>query len=297
SLVNLHLNADFEMNMPDKMNFNAYMDIAELNSQTTPIACVPDGAPAAEVTLGAKNVPLSWGGVSPGQDSGGSLTLSAEARWTLQGSSVIGLGGSLIIGGGPSIEGCKLKELGATLAIGQIENYFAAKADCTVPILGIPVEMQAGFFAGHACSLDPLKFVDPEVDKVLITDPGLFTGVYVEYGGSLSLSDLLGFGSEGCVLNAGAGITTAYYFNGGASAGTIGGRQKMSLDISLFCVLSGHADWATALALDTSGRLTLEGDANVCGSIGPCPLCASGCKDVTVIGVVSPKGIDYSVKY
>lgn len=63
------------------------------------------------------------------------------------------------------------------------------------------------------------------------------------------------------------------------------------------CVLSGHADWATALALDTSGRLTLEGDANVCGSIGPCPLCSSGCKDVTVIGVVSPKGIDYSVKY
>ena len=296
SLRNIHLNADIQLKMPDKMNFTGYMNISELDSQSVPVACVPDGGPSAEVTLGAKNVPLNWAGVTSGQ-SAQSLNLSAEARWTLQSGSVIGIGGTLIIAGGASVEGCQLKELGAMLAIGKTENYFAAKADATVPVLGIPVEVQAGLFAGHACTLDPLKFVDSEVEQVLLDHPDQFSGVYVEFGGGLSLSDLLGLGGLGCVLNADASITTAYYFEGGASYGTIGGRQKMSVDISLLCVLSGHADWAEFLALDTTGRLTVGGSANVCGSAGPCPFCVKGCKGVTVMGVVSTHGIDYSVDY
>ena len=296
SLRDIHLNAAIQMKLPDKMNFNAYMDIKELTSQSVAVGCIPAGAPAAEVTLGAKNVPLNWAGVSSGQ-SAQSLTLSAEARWTLQSGSVLGIGGTLIIGGNASIEGCQLKEIGATLAIGQTENYFAAKVDATVPILGIPVEMQAGFFAGHACSLDPLKFVDPEVEQVLLNKPVDFTGVYLEYGGGLSLSDLLGLGGLGCVLNADASVSTAYYFQGGASLGTIGGRQKMAVDISLICVLSGHLDFAEFLALDTSGKLTVGASANVCGSIGPCPFCVSGCKGVTIKGVVSTHGIDYFIDY
>lgn len=295
SLRSIHLDSAMELDVPDKMAFTAYMDIKELDSQSAPVDCVPAGSPAAEVTLGAKNVKLDWAGVAAGGGEG--LTLSLEARWTLQNASVIGVGGTLIIGGGPSFEGCQLKELGATLAIGETENYFAAKADATIPVLGIPVEVQAGVFAGQACSLDPLKFVDPEVEQVLITNPQKFSGVYVEYGGGFSLSDLLGLGDAGCVLSADASITTAYYFLGGPALGTIGGRQKMAVDISLLCLLSGHADWAEFLALDTSGQLTVGGSANVCGSVGPCPFCVSGCKGVTVKGIVSTHGIDYHVDY
>lgn len=296
SLREIHLNAAIQMNMPDKMNFNAYMDIKELTSQSVPVACIPAGAPAAEVTLGAKDVPLNWAGVTSGQ-SAQALTLTADARWTLQGGSVLGIGGTLIIGGNSTFEGCQLKEIGATLAIGQVENYFAAKVDATVPVLGIPVEMQAGIFAGHACTLDPLKFVDPEADQVLLDKPDQFTGVYIEYGGGFSLSDLLGLGGLGCVLNADASISTAYYFEGGASLGTIGGRQKAAVDISLLCVLSGHLDFAQFLAIDTSGKITVGGTADVCGSVGPCPFCVSGCKGVTIKGVVSTHGVDYFVDY
>ncbi len=296
SLRDIHLNAAIQMNIPDKMNFNAYMDIKELNSQSVPVDCIPAGAPAAEVTLGAKNVPLNWAGVSSGE-SAQSLTLSAEARWTLQGGSVIGIGGSLDIGGSASIEGCQLKDIGAALAIGQTENYFAAKVDATLPILGIPVNMKAGIFAGHACSLDPLKYIDPEADQVLLNNPANFTGVYVQYGGGLSLSDLLGLGGLDCLLNADATISTAYYFQGGASLGTIGGREKMGVDISLLCVLSGHLDFAEFLAIDTSGAITVGGSADACGSLGPCPFCVSGCKSVTIKGVVSTHGVDYFVDY
>jgi hypothetical protein len=295
SLRNIHLNAAIQMNLPDKMNFNAYMDIKELNSQSVPVGCIPSGSPAAEITLGAKNVPLNWAGVTSGQ-SAQSLTLSIEARWTQQSGAVIGIGGSLDIGGSASFEGCSLKDLGAALAIGQTENYFAAKVDATVPILGIPVNMKAGFFAGHACSLDPLKYVDPDVNKVLLNNPSDFTGVYVQYGGGLSLSDLLGV-SAGCLLDADATVSTAYYWQGGASLGVIGGRQAMGVKISLLCVLSGELDFAEFLAVDTSGAITVGGSADACGSIGPCPFCVSGCKSVTIKGVVSTHGVDYFVDY
>jgi hypothetical protein len=295
SLRDIHLNAAIQMNIPDKMNFSAFMDIKELNSQSVPVACIPAGSPAVEITLGADRVPLNWAGVTSGQ-SAQSLTLSLQARWTQQSGAVIGIGGSIDIGGSASFEGCSLKDLGASLAIGETENYFAAKVDATIPILGIPVDMKAGFFAGHACSLDPLRYIDPDVDKVLLNDPSSFTGVYVQYGGGLSLSDLLGV-SAGCLLDADATISTAYYWQGGASLGVIGGRQAMGVKLSLLCVLSGELDFAEFLALNTSGAITVGGSAQACGSLGPCPFCVSGCKSVTIMGTVSTHGVDYSVDY
>jgi hypothetical protein len=74
SLRDIHLTAAIQLNMPDKMNFDAYMDIKELNSQSVPVGCIPAGGPSAEIILGAKKVPLNWAGVTSGQ-SAQSLTM------------------------------------------------------------------------------------------------------------------------------------------------------------------------------------------------------------------------------
>ncbi len=107
---------------------------------------------------------------------GGQLALDLEARWTLQSGNVLGVGGAVNIHGNVDFQGCSVKDIGATLAIGQVENYFAAKAAGSVLILGVPVDVQAGVFAGHACTLDPLKFIDPEAEQVL-QDPMGFSGI------------------------------------------------------------------------------------------------------------------------
>ena len=292
SLRKIHLDAAIKLNVPDEMNFTAYMDIKELNSQTVPMDCIPAGAPAAEVTIGAKDIPLEWPGVP--STSGKPLLLTIEARWTLQSGAVLGVGGLIDIKGEAGFKGCTIKEIGATLAFGQIENYFAAKAAGTIIILGIPVDVQAGLFAGHACTLDPLKFIDPEVGEVL-NNPVSFSGVYIEFGGGVSLSEILGLGSS-CFLDVEATVTSAMYYEGGPRFGTIGGRQKMAVDVSLLCLISGHVDWATFIQI-TSGQLTLGASANVCGSIGPCPFCIEGCKGITVTGILTTGGIDYSIDY
>jgi hypothetical protein len=292
SLRKIHLDAAVKLNVPDEMNFTAYMDIKELDSQTVPMDCIPAGAPAAEVTLGAKDIPLEWPGVP--STSGQPLLLTIEARWTLQGGAVLGIGGLVDIKGEAGFKGCTIKEIGATLAFGQIENYFAAKAAGSIVILGIPVDVQAGLFAGHACTLDPLKFIDPEVGQVL-NNPVSFSGIYIEYGGGVSLSEILGLGSS-CFLDVEASVTTAMYYEGGPRLGAIGGRQKMAVDVSLLCLISGHVDWATFIRI-TADQLTLGASADVCGSIGPCPFCIEGCKGITVTGVLTTGGIDYSIDY
>ena len=165
ALRKIRLDADVQLNLGDQIHFTAYMQITELDSQSTPIECIPAGGPAAEVVIGARDVPLEWFGLSPIPPD--KLTLSVEARWTLQGGSVIGIGGLFDVKGKVGLKGCSINEIGATLAIGEIENFFGAKAAGTVTILGIPVDITAGIFVGHACSLEPLIFIDPEAPKVL----------------------------------------------------------------------------------------------------------------------------------
>ena len=292
SLRKIHLDSEIEMNMPDSMKFMAYMDIKELNSQSTALSCIPSGAPAAEVTLGAKDIPLDWLGVSGGTP----LTLSIEARWTLQSGAVLGVGGSLEVKGKVGFKGVSLNDFGASLAIGQLENYFAAKAGATVVILGIPVDFTAGIFAGKSCSIDPLVFIDPEAPKVLIVAISDFSGIYLQFGGGLSLSEIL-FGTSSCLLDIGANVTSALYYQGGPALGSIGGRQKITVNVDLICIISASAEWATAFRLDSIGRLTLQGEARLCGKIGWCPVCLKACKSLTVTGTIGDGGIDYEVDF
>ncbi len=296
SLRKIHLDAAIQLNVPDPMNFNAYMEILELDSQSVPLDCIPAGAPAAEITLGAKNVKLDWGSLNP---SGTPLTLSIAAKWTLQSGNVIGVGGSFDIKGKVGFQGCSVNEIGAALAFGATENYFAAKAAGTITILGIPVDLQAGVFVGKACSLDPILFIDPEANEVLGGGAGGFAGIYVEFGAGLSLSEIL-FGESDCFIDIEETEVNAVFYNGGPSKQQLGMRQKVSADLSLLCLLSGGANFTMfgTLTHTVSGfELDLGGSAQICGSIGPCPFCISGCKGITVTGVVNNGGVDYHVDY
>jgi hypothetical protein len=292
SLRKIHLDSEIKMNLPDEMKFSAYMDIKELDSQSTALGCIPPGAPAAEVTLGAKDIPLDWLGVT----SGGPLSLNVEARWTLQSGAVLGIGGSFEVIGKIGFKGCTINNFGASLAIGQEENYFAAKAGATVLILGIPVDFNAGIFAGHACSLDPLRFIDPEAEDVLIAHVSEFSGIYLQFGAGLSLSDIL-FGTSSCLLDVSANVNGALYYQGGPRFGSIGGRQKIGVSVDLICIISAEASWATGFRLDSEGKLTLAGKAHLCGKIGACPFCLKACATLAVTGTVTDGGVDYALDY
>jgi hypothetical protein len=296
SLRKIHLNAAVQVNVPESMNFNAYMEILELDSMNTPLDCIPAGAPAAEVTIGANNVQLDWPGLNP---TGTPLTLTVQAKWTLQDGNVIGVGGLFDIKGEVGFQGCSVNEIGASLAFGEEENYFAAKVAGTINILGVPVGVQAGVFVGKACSLAPILFIDPEATNVLSLNPTEFAGIYLEFGASLSLSQIL-FGESSCFLDIGVTESSAVYYDGGPNTEQIGMRQTMGIDASLLCLLSANASltmFGTTTHSPSGYTLEIGGEAQICGSIGPCPFCISGCEGITVTGEVGTGGISYHVDY
>lgn len=292
AMKKIRLDAKVKLKLPDDIDFNAYMEIRELDSQSVPKDCIPAGAPAAEIIIGAADVPLKW----PGVVATTPLTLTIEARWTQQSGNVLGVGGLILIKGEVGFKGCSVKEIGATMAFGELETYFAAKAAGTILIIGIPVNVSAGLFVGKACRLNPLLFIDPEAGKVL-GDPLGFRGVYVQFGGGVSLSEIL-LGVSNCFLDVEATVTTATYYSDGPTSGKFGMRQKLALDLSLICLISGHADLALFASAEIGSggySIIIGGEANLCGSLGPCPFCISGCVGLTVKGEVSDGGIDYSI--
>ena len=296
ALKKIRLDADVALNLGDQIKFTAYMQITELDSQSSPIECIPAGAPAAEVVIGARDVPLEWFGLSPIPPS--KLTLSVEARWTLQGGSVIGIGGLFDVKGKVGLKGCSINEIGATLAIGERENFFGAKAAGTITILGVPVDIQAGMFVGHACSLEPLIFIDPEAPKVL-DNAASFTGIYVQFGASVSLSEII-FGTSSCFLDMEVAINSAMYYQDGPRSGKFGMRQKKSIDAELICLISGHLAMANFASLELGANgfeYVLGGSAELCVEIGSCPFCLDACAEVTIKGIVNDGGVDYSVDF
>jgi hypothetical protein len=94
-----------------------------------------------------------------------------------------------------------------------------------------------------------------------------------------------------------ANISTALYYQGGPAYGSIGGRQKIGVEVDLICIISASADWAVAMRLDSVGKLTVQGQARLCGKVGCCPFCVKACKTLTVTGVVTDGGIDYDVDF
>ena len=293
SLEMIHLDADFEIKMPDAMRYNAFIEIKDMSSQSGALACAQGGDSAAEIILGANKVPLDW----PGVKTTG-ITLTANARWTLDHSAVTGVGGLMELGGKADFEGFSLRHLGATFAVGNTDNYFAGKAEVVVFIGPVPVNLNAGIFGGQSCSLDPILFVDTNAPAILGNISG-FSGFYSKIGGGISLSDLL-FGQSSCLLNADARITFVEYFLGGASASNLGYWERRDIDFSLLCLLNGSVGMTLGgqVTKDASGfHLEVTGSGDACGKVGYCPFCVDKCITVTIKGILKQGGIDYQLDY
>jgi hypothetical protein len=87
------------------------------------------------------------------------------------------------------------------------------------------------------------------------------------------------------------------YYQGGPRLGSIGARDKTRVDVDLICIISASAEWGTAMRLDSAGKLTLQGQARLCGKIGACPFCLKACKTLKVTGELGVGGVDYHIDF
>ena len=264
ALRTLRLDAAFQFQLPDPFEINGYLEINQLDSEGDgSCSFAGEGQYAAEVKLGATDIPARW--------LGDDLRFSIETKFTFDtaaGFALRGMGGSFEMTEGEiAIETMAVTSLGAAAAFGLDENYLAAQ-------VGLRFESYAlagGVFFGRTCSLAPLELVDPLVASVL--GPAPFTGFY-GYG-EVQIPII----NYSCLfrLSAKAGIGVFYFQEGP----TYGGKMLLGASGEALCAVEVGGE-ITLVGAKSGNDYSYLGKGKVYGSVGVKPLKVSFDETVTI---------------
>ncbi len=262
----LRLDLYAQLKVPSEMEFNAFFQIKELDSDGTPAACLPTSGRATEVTMGATDVDVKW--ISDG------LRANVDAKFTFDPSvsppRLVNLGGGIELTGELSFETFKIKYLGASMGFGQLENFFS----CAARVAINKYEGMGGIFFGKTCTLDPF-FWDKDVQGILGNPP--FTGAYVYVEVWIPVSEaLLGIPAT-CFfqVSAGAGAGAGYFVEGP----TFVGKMLLGAHGEVLCIVSVGGE-IKLVGVKNADGLRLKGAGKLYGEIGWCPFCISFSKSV-----------------
>ncbi|MCH8539336.1 MAG: hypothetical protein LAT58_01040 [Opitutales bacterium] len=254
----LRLDAYLQLMVPDEFEFNGYFQIQQFESDGQG-SCefTAPGTLAKEVSLGASEVPVEW--ISPGMAVDVGTKFSFDENTALK-----GLAGSLEMTEGEfNFEAFTVTDLGAAVAFGATENYFAAK----VGMIFQEYTLAGGVFFGRTCTIEPLEIVDPDVAGVLGEPDPTFSGAYVYGEAHIPVSEaLLGIPAS-CVFQISAGVGAgAFFFVEGP---TYGGQMLLAVSGDALCLFSISGE-VSLIGAKTGDDLRFNGQGTLSGSVGKC---------------------------
>jgi len=278
SLKLLRIDLHAEFSVPSEMQFNAYLQIKELDSENEENGCIGPGAKATEVRIGATDVEVDF--ISP------DLRASIEAKFTFQTEpsfSILGAGAGFELNGELSFATFKITYLGAQMAFGAAENYFSGA--CGLEFNSY--KAKGGIYFGRTCTLDPF-FWDKDVQGIIGKPP--FTGVYAYGEVWIPISEaLLGIPAS-CFfeVSAGVGLGAGFFVEGP----TFVGKMFIGAYGSVLCLASLEGD-ITLVGVKNAEGLQLKGKGRLEGCLGPCPFCICAEKTVGVTYKNSKWDVDF----
>ncbi len=264
ALKTLRLDAEIELQLPDEFNIAGYFEISQLDSIGSDVCSFDAGnGYAAEVTMGAVDIPARFLGDDPRFDVEGKFTFDTNNDFQLR-----GMGGSFEMTAGElEFEAMKITSLGAAAMFGIDENYLAAK-------VGLQFDSYAlagGVFFGRTCSLEPLLLVDPDVANVLGDPP--FTGIYAYGEAQIPIVNVSCLFS----LNAKAGVGVFVFSEGP----TVGGKMLVGASGRALCAVEVGGE-LTLIGAKVGNDFNFSGKGRIFGKVGICPLCTEFNKSVTL---------------
>lgn len=273
ALRQVRVDAKFQWAVPEKTTFHAFMEINQYESGADDSPCGAEGKDAAEVILGAVNVPFDF--LSP--DLRADINTKFSFAITPQGKlQPIGFAGSVQkTAGEVSFEAFSITDLAVAVAFGAEENYLSAA-------LGLrfnSYKAKGGIFFGRTCSLAPIMMWDLFVAGALGQPNPTFTGAYVYGEAHIPVSEaMLGIPAT-CFfrVNAGMGLGIFYFVEGP----TYGARGKLSVSGDALCMLSLGGELNMA-GLKQGSKFKLTGQGRVFVEIGICPLCVEASRTVKI---------------
>jgi hypothetical protein len=275
-LLRIDLHAEFKV--PSEMQFNAYLQIKELDSESEENGCIGPGEKATEVRIGATDVEVDF--ISP------DLRASIEAKFTFQTEpsfSILGVGAGFELNGELSFATFKITYLGAQLAFGAEENYFSGA--CALSFNSY--KAKGGIYFGRTCTLDPF-FWDTDVQSLIGQPP--FTGIYAYGEVWIPVSEaLLGIPAS-CFfeVSAGVGLGAGFFIEGP----TFVGKMFLGAYGSVLCLASLEGDIKLVGVKNPDG-LQLKGSGRLEGCLGPCPFCLCAEKTIGITYQNSKWDVDF----
>jgi hypothetical protein len=263
SLVELRLDAALSLPVPEPMEVQGYFRFRELTSDSPGGCSWQPGETAAEVTFGAKKVPLKF---QPVPKVVGDFDLKFAFRKDPSFLPVGLAGGAkLYFDVNTSLLGLRPPELQVTAGFGLKENFLAGSFSGTMATgLGVGgADVQAGLFLGRTCSAAPITAFDPGAGGFLQNlETSGFTGIYGSGAAHTKFIDL------GCLFNASAGVALRAYLTGSGAYGGLSGKASGEL----LCVVSATGNVSLAGGVQNH-QPWLTGSAGMSAKVGVCPVC------------------------
>lgn len=272
SLRQVRMDAKVQWTVPNPSSFGGFLEINQYQSGTNSTACSDSGVDAAEVIIGAVNVPFDF--LSPGMRINATTKFSFEI--TNGKMRPVGFAGMVVMTSGEvAFEAFAVTDFGVAVAFGKDENYFSAA-------LGLrfnSYRAKGGVFFGKTCNLFPIMMWDMFVASALGEPDPTFSGVYVYGEAQIPVTEaILGIPAT-CFfqVNAGMGMGIFFFVEGP----TYGARGKLSVSGEAFCVfnIGGEVNF---VGLKQGNTFRLRGQGSFYVEIGPCPFCFKGYKTVSM---------------
>ena len=257
ALRTLRLDAALQLKLPDDFEFAGYLEINQLDSFGDQVCNFGgEGEYAAEVIMGATDIPVAWTGEGLRFDVSTKFTFDTAME-----SELRGFGGAIEMTQGEiGFEGMAITSLGAAAMFGKDENYIAAQ----VGLAFDSYELAGGVFFGRACEIDPLLIVDPDVENVLGDAP--FTGVYAYGEAQIPIIN------ASCLfsISAKAGIGVFWFEEGN----TFGGKMLVGASGRALCAVEIGGE-VVLIGAKSGNNYSFFGKGTIFGEVGVCPLCVS----------------------
>ncbi|MCC5805516.1 MAG: hypothetical protein JJU00_04220 [Opitutales bacterium] len=272
ALRQVRIDGKFQWSVPEKTTFSAFLEINQYESGSDKPPCGDMGKDAAEVILGAHNVPCDF--LSP------DMRVNIETKFSFEienGMLVpIGFAGSFVMTEGEvSFQAFTITDLAVAVAFGKYENYLSAA-------LGLRFngyKAKGGIFFGRTCTLMPIMAWDMFVAAALGMPDDTFTGAYVYGECHIPVSQVLLGIPASCVfqVSAGMGMGMFYFIEGP----TYGARGMLSVSGDALCLFSigGSMD---LVGLKQGNKFKVKGKGTFYVEFGVCPFCFKGNKTVHI---------------
>ena len=257
ALRTLRLDAALQMKLPDDFEFAGYVEINQLDSfGDESCSFAGEGEYAAEVIMGAVDVPVAWIGEGLRFDVSTKFTFDTASGFALR-----GFGGAVEMTQGEiGFESMAITSLGAAAMFGKDENYIAAQ----VGLAFDAYELAGGVFFGRTCTIDPLLIVDPDVGNVLGDPP--FTGIYAYGEAQIPIVN------ASCLfsISAKAGVGVFWFEEGN----TFGGKMLVGASGRALCAVEIGGE-VVLIGSKSGNNYSFFGKGTIYGEVGICPLCTS----------------------